>query len=131
MWTPSAAAALAYRETGLLAAGLVGAAPTHEGIRSGAYADAVVDAASEALVLWVDLYGLYPGDREVFTITAPDGTVLLDETNDVPGPKAEWRSWAGHRKPAYGWPRGTYEATYLLRRGEHTIVEVTRTVAIQ
>lgn len=130
LWSQKAASALAYRPTGLLAAGLTGVVPTSDGIRAGAYDGDTITSSSEAMVFWVSLFGVQNGDRQTFVLLAPDGAPLVANITELTRAKAEFFAWAGSRKPAYGWRPGVYKATYRLVRGEETIVEVTRSVEL-
>lgn len=67
-----------------------------------------------ALVIWADVAGLLPGARQRFTLTAPDGTVLLDRATDLASGHVSWFAYAGVRRPTNGWRRGRYAASYSL-----------------
>lgn len=131
LWKARTASALAYEPTGLLAAGLSGVVPTHDGIRAGQYSGGMVTAQSDVIVLWVSLFGLQQGDQQSFVILAPDGTPIAARIFGVADTKRIERFWSGVKRPAFGWPAGTYTGTYRLVRGGEMILEATRTIDLR
>jgi hypothetical protein len=119
LWTPAAAAALAYR---------TGGAVLNAGFSDGPVDNARVEAggpprpgrASPALVAYVRAINLQGGDRPTLTLTGPDGAVLArSEGSALDRNKAQWLLYAGKRAPAGGWPPGLYRADYaVLRNGQ-------------
>jgi hypothetical protein len=119
LWTPAAAAALAYR---------TGGAVLNAGFADGPVDNARVEAggpprpgrASPALVAYVRAINLQGGDRPTLTFTGPDGTVLArSEGSALDRNKAQWLLYAGKRAPPGGWPPGLYRADYaVLRNGQ-------------
>jgi hypothetical protein len=119
LWTPAAAAALAYR---------TGGAVLNAGFADGPVDNARVEAggpprpgrASPALVAYVRAINLQGGDRPTLTLTGPDGAVLArSEGSALDRNKAQWLLYAGKRAPPGGWPPGLYRADYaVLRNGQ-------------
>lgn len=128
LWSTAALAALPYRPTGPLSAGFATARPDAAQARDGAYAATEVSAATPALVLWVDVYGVEAGDRQRFRIVAPDGQVLHDNETPIASSNILWFAFSGLKRPATGWQPGSYHGTYQLYRGTETLLTMTRTV---
>ncbi|MBX6321323.1 MAG: M23 family metallopeptidase, partial [Rhodospirillaceae bacterium] len=105
LWTAEAAAALAYRPTGLLTAGFAAEPPTTAAILAGAY-DGVsaVSADAPVIVFWASLYGVRAGDIQTARLLGPDGAVLAEATRTIPESKAAWQTWIGRRRKAGPWP---------------------------
>lgn len=122
MWMPEVAATLAYLPTGLLSAAFAAGRPEPEAARRGAFrlADTVRDP--EALVFWVDLFGVQEGDVEAFTIRAPDGRTLLETRKPLTSSKVSWFAFAGARRPQTGWVPGRHLGVYELTRGGVVVV---------
>jgi len=134
LWDEAARDALAYRAGGLLAAGFATQAPTLEAALDGAY-DAPPRRAAPALVFWAAAWGLRAGDRETLRLTAPDGSVLAETSTEMPGDKAQWIRFAGHRLRQGAWPPGRYRGEYRVLRGPAaaptTVVDVARELDIE
>ena len=134
LWDPAARDALAYRAGGLLAAGFATQAPTLEAALDGAY-NAPPGRDAPALVFWAAAWGLRAGDRETLRLTAPDGSVLAETSTEMPGDKAQWIRFAGHRLRQGAWPPGRYRGEYRVLRGPAaaptTVVDVARELDIE
>lgn len=117
LWSAKAQAALPYHAGAILNAGFSQAVPTMQTVEDGALPP--VTAASPALVVYVRAIGLLPGDVVDLTLTGPGGLSL----HDAKAPLAVWRAQdlfaIGKKRPASGWPSGTYAADYrVLRNGK-------------
>ncbi|MCE2819760.1 MAG: M23 family metallopeptidase [Alphaproteobacteria bacterium] len=122
LWTPAAAAALAYRS---------GGAVLNAGFADGPVDNARVEAGgpprpgrnAPALVAYVRAINLKGGDRPVLTLTGPDGVVLARaEGAPLDRSKAQWLVYAGKRAPPGGWPAGLYRADYAVLRNGQTVL---------
>lgn len=71
LWTPNAAALLAYRPSHLLNLGFAGARPDRDAVRLGAERALVLSHSLPALLLWSDVFGTQSGDEEFFGSTRP------------------------------------------------------------
>ncbi len=108
-----------YVETGLLNAGFTNKPPKGVEILRGEHVFERLPVDAPALVYWVELYGTQPGDRAQFTITGPDGSVLVQQTHDAqPGYSARRLAFSGRRRPANGWAEETYTGTFRLLRDQ-------------
>jgi hypothetical protein len=106
---------VSYEPFALYHAGIAGSSPQIDAIRAGKSEDPPPSVRSVALVLWVDILGVEAGDRVRFHLTGPDGVVVLDHVTSIAKTQARHFAYAGARRHADPWPRGTY-------RGEITLV---------
>lgn len=106
---------VSYELFALYHAGVAGGPPRIDEIRAGKIEDPPPSAASAALVLWVDIFGVEAGDRVHFHLTGPEGAVILDHITAIAKTQARHFAYAGARRKANPWPPGTY-------RGEITLV---------
>jgi len=116
LWSPAAQAALAYRAGGLLRAGFAAEAPGIAGALDGEY-DPPPDTQVPVLVFWAVAWGLREGDRETIRLIGPDGRILAEASDDLPGTKAQWLRYIGKKRPASGFPPGRYRGEYRVERG--------------
>jgi hypothetical protein len=116
LWTRSAARALGYRPSAVIATSLASSVPP------ASVSDRLVTvgspAPSDALILWADVFGLMSGDTQRFQIVGPDGNVVFEQSNRLDRGALSWFAYAGRRAPAEGWPKGRYSGNYeLIRSG--------------
>ncbi|WP_337186760.1 M23 family metallopeptidase [Phenylobacterium sp.] len=115
LWTPEAAARMPYRAGAILNAGFAAAPVTMDQIEGGAIG--VPDAGALVLVAYARAIALLPGDEVELDLKGPDGASLARSRRP---PLASWRAqemlYIGKRRPAAGWPRGTYTAEYRVWR---------------
>ena len=78
LWT----SALSYEPGGFLAAGFATEVPSFEAIQAGLPTPPIAPDAP-ALVIWAEVFGGQTGDRLVFAVKAPDGTVIIQGTADL------------------------------------------------
>jgi hypothetical protein len=130
LWTEAALSQLDYQPTGLLVSGLSAERPEPEAARRGRHRLPDRVAAPNALVLWVDIFGVMEGDQERFVITGPDGAVLRDQAIPVERSMVSWFRFNGIRPPEGGWKPGFYRAAYTLTRNGAPVVSVERAIEI-
>jgi murein DD-endopeptidase MepM/ murein hydrolase activator NlpD len=135
VWTDAALGALAYRPTGLLTAGFAGTTPEAEAARKGRYAGDPLTRDSEAIVFWVELFGVHQDDRESVRVTGPDGRVMVERSGKLPKRYAVAFRFLGKKRPGHGWPRGLYRGEYRLLRnidGRETVAAAaSRTISVE
>ena len=116
LWEADLLADLAYRPSGVLAAGFTDQVPTLNQIVAGDHRQDQLGRKARNLVFWVMIFGLQPGDQETLRVIAPDGTVLV-RRQGRPAKKhnARWFTYSGKRarRP---WAPGTYKGEYQLLR---------------
>lgn len=119
LWTPAAAATLAYRPGGaVLNSGFADEPVDNARVEAGGPPRPVPGSA--ALVAYVRAINLKGGDRPVLTLTGPDGRVLArSEGAPLDRSKAQWLVYVGKKAPQGGWRPGLYRAEYaVLRNGQ-------------
>jgi len=131
LWRDAAADNLVYSAAGLINAGFTDRPPEMAEIEAGAHRLTSLPSSAGALIFWVRIFGLRPGDRQHLRVTGLESAVLVDvRPKDVDRPKAQWMSFAGKRRPSEGWPPGIYRGEYtLIRRGE-TLIQISREVRV-
>jgi len=117
LWTRAAGDLLAYVDTGLLAAGLAGAPPRLVAGSVDPQALQPFRAGSDAVVFWVQVYGVQQGDVEELRLFAPDGRLLAERMATVAKDRAQSLAYVGLRRSDAAWARGLYRAKYSLSRG--------------
>lgn len=110
----------AYTPLPLVGVGVATEAPDDADLLRGAHRARRVPASAPALVLWAQAYGTRAGDRVRFTLRGPDGRAILDHGRRLEAGHARGSYFAGRRRPAGGWPVGTYAAGIEWRRGDVT-----------
>lgn len=120
--TPAAAAVtglwqepMPYVGGGLLQAGLAGAPPDYDAVKSGLPAAPTLAPDAAALILWAYGFDSRAGDVLRFSIAGPDGFAFAHEAV-LDKPQALFFRYAGKRAPAAGFAAGRYAATVLLLR---------------
>jgi murein DD-endopeptidase MepM/ murein hydrolase activator NlpD len=108
-----------YVETGLLNAGFTDRPPKGKEVLQGEHVNETLPVDAPALIYWVELFGTQPGDRDRFTIRAPDGRVIVQQTRPAQeGHSARHLAYSGLRRPQNGWLGGEYQGTFELLRDE-------------
>lgn len=132
LWRQDALAALAYVETGVLDAGISGAAPALAAGRVDRKLTRDFDAASDRVIFWAQIYGARKGDLEEFRLLAPDGSLVARRRALIARDYAQWLAYAGRRRPEVGWARGVYRGEYTLYRGpeKQQVLSLVREVAL-
>lgn len=125
LWAPSARLAGAYRAGEVLVAGFAtGPVSLAAVLATGADQSPRPSRDAPALVAFVEAIGLRGGDVQRLTVTAPDGSIVSD--NSAPPlnrDKAQWLIFGGKKRPAAGWPSGRYAARYVVTRGGRPVIE--------
>jgi len=118
LWRPETRAAFAYKVSAVLNAGFSAGPIDMAAIETGGIAPP--NASAPALVAYVRAIGLKAGDQQILTIVAPDGRILVQGGGDpVPRDQAQRLLYVGKPRPATGWTKGRYAATYrVLRAGK-------------
>jgi len=112
---------ISYTGTQLLKSGFSDRKQTLDSIELGEAAELDMDSA--VLLFWANVVGIQAGDQQEITIFWPDGTTLAEHSQAVEKSKVNWLSYIGRKRPARGWPKGTYTARYRLARDGEQIIE--------
>jgi hypothetical protein len=121
LWTPQAAAQLAYRSGEVLNAGFTNGPVDMAAIEAGSLAPP--DSEAPALVAFVRAIGLEQGDVQALSLKDANGAVLA--TSRLPPletAKAQYMMFVGKKRPETGWPSGEYSAQYQVLRGGKVVV---------
>jgi hypothetical protein len=122
LWTPQAAAKLAYRPREVLNAGFSSGPVDMAGIESGAAPRPA--RTSPALVAYVRAIGLKAGDVQSLSLRGPDGAVVAEQTPEpLPRDQAQRMMFVGRKAPPGGWKAGVYNAHYAVRRDGAVVLE--------
>ena len=123
LWKPEIAAELAYRPIVLTKMGIAPGPPEWSGVQRGGYAEAALPNAAEALVVWVEGYGLSAGDRIRFRVQDGEGHEVVTHDQTEARAQARFFRFAGRRPPPEGFSSGAYAATVVLERNGALIGE--------
>ena len=128
LWDGPARAALAYRAGAILNAGFADGAVAMEALEAGALRSP--GPYSPALVAYVRAIGLEAGDVQSLVLKGPDGATVAERTLPaLERPQAQSLLFVGRKRPAEGWPPGTYQAHYSVARAGGTVLERDVTLA--
>jgi hypothetical protein len=115
--------ALPYLLRELLNAGFASGPVTMAKIESGELT-AIPERDAPALVAYARAIGLQKDDVQQLKIVGPDQQVMAENTAaPLEGPKAQSMLYAGRKRPAGGWPGGSYEARYTVTNGGAIVLE--------
>ncbi|MCB1885150.1 MAG: M23 family metallopeptidase [Geminicoccaceae bacterium] len=123
LWRPEIAAKLAYDPVVLARVGIAPGRPDWDGVQKGGYGEAVLPDAAEALVVWVEGYGLRAGDVLRFRVRDRDGREVYAHDQTEAKAQARFFRFAGRRPPSGGFLGGAYTATVALERNGAAIGE--------
>lgn len=131
LWDAAAAQALVYRRRVLLNHGFSDRALTMAEVENLAAGEPLPTSQSAALVAWVRMIGLEPGDTAQLTLHGPDGTVIAERRQPaLERAQAQSLSLIGRKRPAPGWPAGTYRAQYQITNAGQTVFSQTFSLRI-
>ena len=116
LWDTAAEKTLSYEPTAIYNAGFAGTTPRVVDARDGRYRDAAIDAHSDGLVLWAEMYWVREGDRVTLTIRSPKGTVMHTRTVPIERAQARRFVYSGLRRKVEPWPAGEYAGEITLER---------------
>ncbi len=105
----------AYAATGLIALGFASTIPDYAAIKAGTADESPLPRGSAALVLWAYGWGGQAGDELRFSLTTPEGAVLLETRQSLEKAQAQYFRAAGRRLSAELDP-GDYIGTVTLWR---------------
>ncbi|CAN5302914.1 M23 family metallopeptidase [soil metagenome] len=129
LWSPAAAAALAYHDSDVLNAGFTSGPVTMEQVEAGDADQMRPAKTSAALVFYVRAIGLKAGDVQTLTLKGPDGAAMATSRGaPLDHDKAQWLAFAGKKLTASAWPAGRYAGVYAVERAGKTALTKTMTV---
>ncbi|MFG3596834.1 hypothetical protein [Bradyrhizobium sp. RDI18] len=81
-------------------------------------------ASAAAIVAFVRVIGLKAGDAQRLVIEDPTGKAIAENrAAQLESNKAQFMLFTGRKRPATGWERGTYKATYVVERDGRMVLE--------
>lgn len=108
LWSEDALAFFGeYESTFIRHAGFAVTVPTLQSVQK-TPPQAELPGNRSALVLYAVVYGLPEGSVIHFSVTGPDGDVLITTNQTIPRTKARQFQYAGRKTPAGGWAPGVY-----------------------
>jgi murein DD-endopeptidase MepM/ murein hydrolase activator NlpD len=116
LWKRDVLAKLDYRPTALYNAGFAATTPKADAVRSGLHDDKVLSRQAPALVLWVDIFWVKPGDQLTLRILGPDGATVVEHTSKFDRLQARRLAYAGVKRKKLFWDGGTYRGEIRLLR---------------
>ncbi|MGD1698457.1 M23 family metallopeptidase [Dapis sp. BLCC M229] len=119
---------LSYKPTGFIRSGFAAAAPTMDDLWSGKFYDTVLPGNSAALIFWVQIYGVLPGDKEHYQLFAPNGERVIDNKKEIKSAKKTWMGYVGKRNNSQSLAKGKWRGEYSLMRGDKVLVNVSKEV---
>ena len=123
---------LDYISTGLIRAGFANKPPDMNAVWEGQFSETTLPANSPALLFWVQSYGVLKGDREQYKLFAPNGTTIVDQTNEIKAPSRTWLSYVRERNSTNSpLTPGVWRAEYRLTRGDRVLAQVKREVELR
>ncbi len=116
LWKKDLQPLLEYQPTAIYNHGFAAKAPKAALVREGFYQNLALSRSSPALIFWIDIFYVKPGDHAVMTLRAPDGTVLIRHNKEFKNRKAQQFLFAGLRRKGVLWSKGTYTGEAVLTR---------------
>lgn len=124
LWLPALRSKLEYQERAILNAGFTTGPVTMELIEDGTAERQTPSAGSTAIVAFVRAIGLKAGDAQWLVVKDPLGNVIAENRSaPLQGSKAQFMLFAGKKRPAGGWDRGSYKATYVVERDGQIVLK--------
>ncbi len=108
--------ALVYEPVLLFSAGITASEPTREMLKNGTERRATLPPDAPMIVVWVEAFGIEPGDELRLRIVTPDGTTLAETARTFDARRAYQFVYTGKRRGAAAWPLGTYRGEAVLTR---------------
>ena len=116
LWTTAALSQLAYDKGDIIRAGFAPGPVEMAGLEDGSPADALPASDWPALIAYAWAINLAAGDSIKVSIDGPDGFAAANAAG-IERAKAQYMLFAGKKRPAGGWPRGTYTAKVEVMNG--------------
>jgi murein DD-endopeptidase MepM/ murein hydrolase activator NlpD len=122
LWTAEALRQMAYKSGAVLNAGFAAGPVSMESVEAGNVPGPT--PAAPYLVAYARAIELEAGDTIELALMGPDGAQLaVSRLDPLNADKAQYIAYVGKKRPAQGWPRGTYKADYRVLRAGKVAVE--------
>lgn len=124
LWTGPARSSLQYRARSVLNAGFATNRVTSRQIELDEVTPQPLRRDAPALIGFVRVVGLRAADAQRFSITGPDGSLIVDTAaQPLERDQAEYTIFAGRKRHGDHWPPGTYRADYRVTNAGQTLLE--------
>jgi hypothetical protein len=124
LWQPSLHAQLTYQERAILNAGFASSPVTMDLIEEGAADRELPSTGSPVIVAFVRAIGLKTGDVQRLVVMDPSGNIIAENrAAALESNKAQVMLFAGRKRPANGWDRGAYRATYVVEHDGQVVLK--------
>ncbi|WP_332693094.1 M23 family metallopeptidase, partial [Devosia sp.] len=124
LWQPALRPLLAYRPRWVLNAGFAATSVTMATLEAGEFERKQPDIDTPALVAYVRGIGLKTGDVQSLVLKGPSGQAIAKhEAKPLERNQAQTLVFSGLRKPATGWDRGTYQASYTVLQQGNVVLD--------
>jgi hypothetical protein len=131
LWSSTAHKAFTYREGEILAFAFSAEPVQLEQLETGKVQSAAPTLASPALVAYVWAINLQKDDQITVRLLGADGSPLSQNSVTLDRNKAQYMLFAGTKRPAAGWPPGTYKAIVEVRRDGKAGISRTETLVLE
>ncbi len=122
---------LSYKPTGIIRSGFASETPTMDDLWEGKFDQNVLPGDSAALIFWVQVYGVLPGDKEHYQLFAPNGEQVIDNTKEMKSANKTWMGYVGKRNNSQRpLATGKWWGEYSLIRGDTVLVSVRKEVQL-
>ena len=123
LWEPSLRQSLTYQPRRVLNSGFAASSVTMAALETGELGQQPgIDAP--ALVAFARGIGLKAGDVASIILSDPSGKTLAEQkAKPLERNQAQYLVFAGLRKPAAGWPKGTYLAKFRVSQDGKSVLE--------
>ncbi len=117
LWSKAAKEILPYRKGDIIEAGFYAGALELSDLEAGKLERANPSASWPAIVAYAWMINLSEGDAITVTLEGPNG-IAATNTATLDRNKAQYMLFAGKKKPANGWPTGTYKGSVTIYNGD-------------
>ena len=104
---------IAYKDRTVLNAGFSAGQLSMQIVEDDSFAK--VGADPPAILAYVRATGLHAGDSPEIAISGPGGLARTNAAQPLARNQAQGLLFTGLQRPAGGWPKGTYQATYTVK----------------
>lgn len=130
LWSDDVANALRYRASGVLFAGFASGPLERERAERG-QARGELAPRPDALVFYVEVFGVLPGDVERIDVIGPDGEPVAVHETTVRETAAVRYGYVGRRVSKGAMPEGRYSGRYQLVRDGRLVLATTRETQVR
>ena len=122
-----------YTPTGLIRAGFAPKPPSQTELWQGKFPAAKANLSDlPSLIFWIHLFGVLQGDKEHFTLIAPDKRVIIDTEKTLTKNNRSFVSYAGKRNSLNNpLSKGIWRGIYQLKRNGRIIINLEQAFTVE